>query len=313
MRLREIPPETYARDVLPLTASLWSGSRPFEAYVSQTLAFARSRYGRRHFRTIGLYDGPRLLASFKRYERMVRDGSQLLRAIGFGAVFTAEELRGRGYASVMLALALDHARAAGTGLAFLFSDIHPQFYAALGFQALPSRAFSLSADVLPKTRLSLGRLSDAGWSDVRRVFDTCEKRRAVAFPRDATVWRWIAERTRRSGSANFVVRRRGRIVAYVLGDREPERDAFVLDEFGFTDDAAAEEIPALLRAATGDLRRVTGWLPPEHARELLPKPAVRKRTRAILMMAPLTPGTKKLIETLASEKRGDFCWPIDHV
>ncbi|HYL26503.1 MAG TPA: GNAT family N-acetyltransferase [Candidatus Nitrosotalea sp.] len=313
MRLRDIPPETYARDVLPLTAPLWSGNRSFDEYVSETLAFARSRYGRRHFRTIGLYDGGRLLASFKQYERTLRDGSRRFSAIGFGAVFTAEELRGRGYASVMLALALDRARAAGTGIGFLFSDIHPQFYAALGFEALPSRAFSLSADALPKTRLSLARLTDAGWNDARRVFDACEKDRAAGFLRDAAFWRWIAERSRRGGDANFVVRRRGRIVAYVLGNREPDRDAFILEEFGFADDAAAAEIPALLRAAAGDLRRVIGWLPPEHARAALPKLAVRKRARAILMMAPLASGAERLIATLAAEKRGDPSWPTDHI
>ena len=73
MRLLEIPAERYARDVLPLTAPLWAGRRTFDEYVAQTLELARSRYGRRHYRTIGLYDGKRLVASFKRDYVYVND------------------------------------------------------------------------------------------------------------------------------------------------------------------------------------------------------------------------------------------------
>src|ERR1700677_2082761 len=91
MRLREIAPEVYARDVLPLTAPLWAGRRTFDVYVEQTLETARSGYGRRHYRTIGLFDGAVLVASFKRYERLIRDGERQLPAIGFGAVYTPTE------------------------------------------------------------------------------------------------------------------------------------------------------------------------------------------------------------------------------
>src|ERR1700728_3005668 len=92
MRLREIAPEVYARDVLPLTAPLWAGRRTFAVYAEQTLETARSGYGRRHYRTIGLFDGATLVASFKRYERSLRDGARQLPAIGFGAVYTPAEV-----------------------------------------------------------------------------------------------------------------------------------------------------------------------------------------------------------------------------
>ena len=183
-------------------------------------------------------------------------------------------------------------------------------WASRRFRRVRSR---LRADALPKTRLSLAPLAETDWSDVRRVFDASERRRPAALLRDTPIWRGIAGRAQRGGSTNFAVRRRGRVVAYVLGDRRPERDAFVLDEFGFADDAAVAEVPALLRAAAGDLRRVTGWLPVDGARDALPSLSVRRRTRAILMMAPLHRDARSLIEAIASAKRGDFCWPIDHV
>jgi predicted N-acetyltransferase YhbS len=318
MRLREIAPEAYAREVLPLTASLWAGRRTFEEYVAQTLEIARGTYGRRYLRTIGLYDGRTCVASFKRYERRLRNGSRPLRAVGFGAVFTPDEHRGRGYASVMLAMALDQARKDGYDLAYLFSDIRPQFYAAVGFETIPSRHFSLRADVLPAERLELGPLGEDDWMRVRRVFEAGEGQRNAAFLRTLATWSWIRTRARHGSEhpagqeTNFVVRRRRGIAAYVFGVRVPERDAYVLDEFGFADDSGAARVPSLLRAAAGDLRRITGWLPPDGARALLPKLAVRPRDRSILMIASLGAEGERLRRAI-SNASGDFCWATDHI
>ncbi len=319
MRLREISADSYAQQVLPLTAALWAGRRTFDEYVEQTLEVARGTYGRRHYRTIGLYDGSTLVASFKRYERALRNGARRLRAIGFGAVFTPEQYRGRGYASVMLGMALDQARDHGYDLAFLFSDIRPQFYAALGFRTLPSRRFSLRADALPATRLELRRLTDEDWRNVRRVFELAERARGSGFIRSATVWEWIVQRVRHDSEhptgheTNLVVGRRRGVAAYVLGVRDPQRDVYILDEFGFADEAGAAAIPALLRAAAGDLRRVTGWLPPQRARDLLPRLAVRQRKRAVFMMAALRFEGERLLSEISSASSGDFCWPTDHI
>ena len=94
MNLRAIEFEIYAAEVLPHTAELWAGERAQDRYVEQTGEIAHCGYGRRHYRTVGLYDGDRLVASFKRYERTLRAGTGRLRAAGIGAVFTPPELRG---------------------------------------------------------------------------------------------------------------------------------------------------------------------------------------------------------------------------
>jgi GNAT superfamily N-acetyltransferase len=318
MRLREIPPDLYAREVLPLTAELWGGRRSFDEYVAQTLEIASSPYGRRYYRTVGLYDGSALVASFKRYERFVHDGPRRRRAIGIGAVFTPSALRGRGYASVMLALELDRARSEKYDLAYLFSDIRPEFYAALGFRALPSREISLRADALPSSRLDPTRLTDRDWSGVRRTFERCEALRRVGFSRSDSVWQWIRTRMRHGSEhaagdeTNLIARRGSRMAAYVLGVRAPQRDAYIVDEYGFADESASQTIPALLRAAAGDLRRILGWLPPDCARRLLPRGAVKQRKRAILMMLPLSPaGESALSRTTNAD--GDFCWATEHI
>jgi predicted GNAT family acetyltransferase len=319
VKLRTIPAKAYERDVLPLTAPLWAGRRSLEQYVAHTHELAASAYGRRHYRTVGLYDERRLVASFKRYERTIRDGPRIFRAIGFGAVFTPGELRGRGFASFMLASALDAARHDGYDLAYLFSDIRPQFYAAVGFRALPSRELSLRADALPSERLQVASLERTDAAAVRRCFERAELRRGSAFVRDEAMWRWIATRVghgsehRLGHATNLAVRRGRRVRAYVFGARVPERDAYVFDEFGFSDDAAAAIVPALLRAAAGDLRRVIGWLPPDGARQTLPKGTTRKRNGATLMMAPLSGNGERLIETLSGKSNADFTWATDHV
>jgi Acetyltransferase (GNAT) domain len=319
VQLKEIAPEDYARDVLPLTFPLWAGRRNFETYVEQTFEIARGSYGRRHYRTIGLYDGRELAASFKRYERTLHCNGRKLRAIGFGAVFTPAELRERGYASVMLAAELDRARAQGYDVAYLFSDIRPEFYGTFGFRTMPSRDMTIPAESLPAQRVGPAQLQGEDWNGVRRCFESCEERRAAGFSRNQTTWGWVAMRIRHGSEHaaghgfNLVLRRGGRIRAYVLGARVPERDAYVVDEFGFSDDKSATLIPGLLRAAAGDLRRIAGWVPPAELRHLFPILTARKRARSILMMAPLRAPGQEVVERAAAAKRGNFTWATDHI
>lgn len=290
-----------------------------DQYVAQTLEIARGAYGRRHYRTLGLYDGDALVASCKRYERRLCDGSSTLNAVGIGAVYTPPDMRGRGYASVMLAAELDRSRNEGVDAAYLFSDIRPEFYAVLGFSTVASRDFTLRADALPAQRLRPSPLRDADWDAVRRCFEATETRRDAGFVRDRSAWSWIRMRMRHgsevaTGHTYNLVARRGRsISAYVLGTRAPERDAYILDEFGFADDAGAAAVPSLLRAAAGDLRRITGWVPPSALRAIIPRAPARKRERSILMIAPLLPAGRHLLETIATRERGNFCWPTEHI
>lgn len=319
MNLAVIDAATYAREVLPLTVELWAGRRTFETYVAQTNEIARSGYGQRHYRTVGLFDGRRPVASFKRYERTIHFGPHRLRAVGIGAVFTPNEFRGRGYASAMLAMALDQARADGVDVAYLFSDIRPQFYNELGFKTLPSRSMSLRADGLAGSRIEVRRLEDSDWSGIRRCFELGERLRPWGFARTPLVWDWIRLRYRHDSEhavgvqTNLVVRRGRGIAAYILGVRAPEHDAYLVDEFGFADAEAALLVGPLLRAAAGDLRRVAGWLPPDPAREALARATVRKRTKAILMAADLSRNGTEWLKLATARSKSDGVWSTDHI
>jgi hypothetical protein len=90
----------------------------------------------------------------------------------------------------------------------------------------------------------------------------------------------------------------------------------VVDDFAFDGDAGLTIVPALLRAAAGDLRRVSGWLPPPGARDALPRGSVRPRKDAIFMIAPLTSLARSWWsanrEAIANGN-ADPCWSSDHV
>ncbi|GAC1498657.1 MAG: hypothetical protein NVS1B14_01760 [Vulcanimicrobiaceae bacterium] len=318
MQLRPVPFETYARDVLPLTAALWAGGRSFDEYVAQTLELARSGYGKRSFKILGLYDGTDMVASCKRYERRIHFGASRLRALGIGAVFTPPPQRGRGYATAMLAMALDAERAQAD-VAYLFSDIHPAFYEQIGFRELPSRAVSVRADSLQGKPVRIGTMQDRDWSGVRACFEAGEAAREWGFLRPPLVWSFLRQRfvqrarTRAGQPVALVLRRGPDVIAYVNGERDVRRDMFVLDEFGALDAQAWAYVPSLLRGAAGDLRRIGGWLPPQGARAALPRGSVRKRKDALLMMAPLSPIGAQLIARAALPSPHDGVWSVDHV
>lgn len=318
--LRELSAAAYADLVLPHTFELWSYGRPMDAYAAQTLALANSRYGRKQFRTLALSNGHSpFLSTFKRYEREARIGTIALRCIGIGAVFTPEEHRGHGYATAMLGMALDDARKSGFDFAYLFSDIHPQFYKDLGFTELPSRTISVRADSLSPERITVEPLSERDWTAVRACFEVTDGQRDWGLVRPPSVWDWM--RMRMSGREghnggqpfNLVARKGRTVAAYVIGVREPKHDAYVFDEFGFTSDRAKELIAPLLRSAAGDLRRIVSWLPPQGARALLPRGSVRRRAEAIWMIAPLSTNGRHFLERAKNSGSADGIWALDHI
>jgi GNAT superfamily N-acetyltransferase len=319
-RIVGLSPAEYVRDVLPHSASMWAGERNFADYAADFGAVSASGFGRRRFRTLGLSLDGELVTSCKRYQRELRCGERTFRAAGIGAVFTPEAQRGRGYATAFLGALLDAERASGTDLVYLFSDIQPAFYERLGFVQLPSRAIVLRADTLPHARIPARTLVDEDWPAIERCFATLDATRAFALTRPPLVWEWLRLRARSAESGGVLVRlgimRGRRLVGYVLGRRFPAVDSFALDEFAYVDEEAAALVPALLRNAAGDLRKVTGWLPPAPARSVVPRGAVRGRRTAIAMVLPLSTGARAAWQRSEAGVTGaaaDPYWNADHI
>jgi predicted N-acetyltransferase YhbS len=319
--IEAIPTETYVREVLPEAFAMWGGNRPFERYVEDFRSVAGSTYAKRRSFTVGIRERGQTVSSCKNYDRELRWAGKALRATGIGAVFTLPALRGRGYASLMLGALLDAERAAGRDVAFLYSDIHPAFYAKLGFLAAPSRTITVRSATLEGAPSGAEPMEAKDWPAVRRCFEALDSARRWSLRRTPLVWDWMRrsfEGPSHSGeqSIRLVVRRRRSIVAYALGRRVVRRDAFVFDDFAFDGDEGRGILGRVLRAAAGDLARVVGWLPPPIAREALPAGSVRARKDAILMFAPLSELGRAWWNANAEQIRGaraDATWGADHV
>ncbi len=321
VKLESVTVDEYVRHVLPETFELWGDGRDFERYAADFRAVANSLYAKRRPFTVGLREGGTLVSSCKNYDREIRWQDASLRATGIGAVFTPERLRGHGFATAMLGALLDSERDGGRDVAFLYSDIHPAYYERLGFVRLPSRLFTVRATSLDGAPAGARPLEAADWPGVRRCFEAMDAEREWSFRRTPLVWDWMRARWNAppppgTQPVQLVVRRGRSTVAYAIGRRVLREDTFVVDDFAFAGDAGKAVGPALLRAGAGDLRRVGGWLPPEPARDALPRGSVRARRDAILMVAPLSAlgrawWAKNRERALTS--RADATWSADHV
>ncbi len=89
-------------------------------------------------------EGDELVASLGAYPyEIFVPGCERRKARVFGAVFTPEQQRGRGYASQLLREVMGYYEAEGVKDFFLYSDIGTSFYEKLGFVALPSYEWCL--------------------------------------------------------------------------------------------------------------------------------------------------------------------------
>ncbi len=147
-----------------------------------------------------------------------------------------------------------------------------------------------------------------------------ESARPFAMTRTALAWSRVAARMEQppapdsvNQTVNLAARRGKTIAAYVFGERDPKHDAYVVEEVGFSGEGGAALAKSLLRAAAGDLRRITGWLPPLPARALLARGSVRRRTQAIAMLAPLTKIGQTFLDAACASGAGDPFWAADHV
>jgi len=319
--IEAVSSEAYVREVLLESFAMWGEGRTFERYVDDFRTMASSPYAKRRAFTVGLRDGDRIVSSCKNYDRELRWNGMRLRATGIGAVFTPPALRGRGYATLMLGALLDAERTAGRDVAFLYSDIHPAFYENLGFTAVPSRTIALRASSLDGSPSGAEPLEARDWSGVRRCFEAIDAARPWSLRRTPLVWSWMRRRFDAPAPAGeqavrLVVRRKRSLAAYVLGRRVVRRDAFVLDDFAYDGEDGRRALGPVLRAASGDLARVAGWLPPPVARDALPAGSVRARKDAVLMFAPISARGRAWWKANAHAmlgSRADATWSADHV
>lgn len=132
--------------ILDRSHSLWGEGLSRKAYAQYNLAQRATRWGRAHLDRVALVEGDRVLSSAKRYRMELSIDGRPARTLGIGAVFTPPDLRGRGFARVLLDRLLDGGVSEGFDLALLFSEIGASYYERAGFVALPRDTLRLAVD-----------------------------------------------------------------------------------------------------------------------------------------------------------------------
>ena len=124
-------------EILAETHKIWSEGLSARAYGQWYTAQLATAFGRQHLRRIALVEGTEVLASAKEYTFRALLDDRPMRIAGLGAVFTQPAHRGRGAAQELIERMLAAAAERGADLALLFSEIGPDYYARLGFDAIP--------------------------------------------------------------------------------------------------------------------------------------------------------------------------------
>src|SRR5712692_3692139 len=125
--------------ILEATYEIWHEGLSRRAYARFYAAQTATPWGRAHIERQALVDGNQVLASAKLYAFDATLDGRAVRVAGLGAIFTQPAHRGRGAARELAERMLESAAAGGADVALLFSEIGPDYYARLGFTALPTR------------------------------------------------------------------------------------------------------------------------------------------------------------------------------
>ena len=131
------------RAVLAATHRIWSDGLTPAAYERYYTAQLATPWGSRGLRRYALVDGPHILASAKLYTFDAVLDAAPIRVAGLGAVFTQPEHRRRGAARELITRLLKRAADDQVDLALLFSEIGPDYYQRLGFDAIQTATQTL--------------------------------------------------------------------------------------------------------------------------------------------------------------------------
>ena len=122
--------------ILDDTYEIWNDGLTRRAYGQFYAAQRATPFGRAHLSRLALVDGDDVLASAKLYRFGAVFDGRPIQIAGLGAVFTSPASRRRGAGRELIERLLERAAADGADLALLFSEIGPDYYARLGFEAV---------------------------------------------------------------------------------------------------------------------------------------------------------------------------------
>jgi predicted N-acetyltransferase YhbS len=261
------------------TWSIWSDGLDPGNYEKFNRAQMSTPWGKAHLDRLALVDGDTLLASAKRYRLTVRHRGEAIPCLGIGAVFTPPDLRGRGHAAALIERMVEDAAAEGAGMALLFSEIDPAFYARLGFEAIPVGETTLALRPQPREGAPAVLMRGGDDRDIDNIAAMHAARAALygfSLARTPEYIRHALSKRRLLAAFGapglrqveyFVTEEGGNAVAYIVVTRGPE--GHVLEEWGDRDPSGAR-VGAMLqvlaaRTPTEEAAKLRTWAPVDFA------------------------------------------------
>lgn len=184
-----------SNQVLRRTHKIWSGGLSYFDYQTYFAKQKSSAWGR-HLELYGLVDeNAKVLSSAKLYKLKARYRQKQLNLAGIGAVFTAPEERGKGYAAKLISALIGDFDGA-----ILFSDIGADFYNRLGFCQMGSAAFNLTLksgqaeNQILAADIILEPLSKTPLEDLERHYLQWQARQVFSIERGLSYWQYKADK-----------------------------------------------------------------------------------------------------------------------
>lgn len=286
--------------ILDLTYPVWNEGLSRRAYGQWNAAQMRLPWAGDHLDRLALVDDDgEVLASLKRYRFDARIGGREGTLTGIGAVFTPPDRRGHGYASRLIERVLEAERREGALMAALFSEIGTDFYARLGFAAVPLDEVTVRVRLQGGTPAMLVRAGDE--RDLPLLAAQHDKRSAAAtfaLRRDPSLMQFVVAKKRLFAGLSepgtrqlefFVAEEGVMAVAYVVLSQN--QYGWTLEECGDRDPAGAR-LGAMLqvlaaREPSRDVPLIRAWWPRAFA--VPPQLELVNRTapKDLMMLKPL--------------------------
>lgn len=304
--------------ILDLTYPIWHEDLSRRAYSQWNLAQMRLPWADGRFHRCALVDDAgELLASLKRYRFDARFDDREGTMCGIGAVFTPPDRRGHGYSRELIERVLEAERRDGALMAALFSEIGADFYARIGFTAVPLDEVTVRVRLKGGTPAMLVRAGDerdlpllAAQHDTRSASAAFTLRRSAPHIQFALAKKRLFAGLSEPGTRQlefFVAEEGVMAVAYVVLSQN--RYGWTLEECGDRDPAGAR-LGAMLqvlaaREPSRELPLIRTWWP--RVVTVPPQLELVDRTdpKDILMMRPLA-------DVAVPEPAGVFYWRSDY-
>lgn len=260
---------------------------------------------------VGCVDG-QVVTSLGSYPTEFQVNGSPVPGFAVGSVYTLKEFRGRGYAPRLIEWVEHYERAEGAGLAILYSDVKPEYYAAMGYVLCPALQGWNDLSHLHELEKSLSLTEFDGRAELSKMLEMYHAYHGAApisIRRSPEYWSAIDHRY--SDDRHFwLIAGHDQRVAYAR--LTPDPHGYRIFDYACADQNP-ETLAALYRsllatASIWKIQRLGGWLPDVPiSRELF---EVNGRATEITMIKPLNPDLVLNDELLASTSR--FC-ELDHV